>query len=278
QDRNGVVGSGFRDLVSLGLAAAAECDLAACARVQDPARGPVAGDQPAVPVQLDHVHRRRVKLSRSPPRHREDVTIGGSQAEPGQPLEPPVDRPRCAPTTIFLGHAWTSVPDRAGRRNHSVTAAGSCAATDGARSRRPSGRPQSGDASNNLRSPLKENLVETESRSNSDYTKAWSRSGEVEYVALADGTRLRYLKAGSGPALILLHTVRTQLDHFQLVIPKLVDAFTIFAVDFPGMGWSDIAPGASYAEPALRRAIVEFVKTLELDDVTLAGRSMGAAG
>jgi pimeloyl-ACP methyl ester carboxylesterase len=60
------------------------------------------------------------------------------------------------------------------------------------------------------------------------------------------------------------------------VIPKLVGAFTVFAVDFPGMGWSDIAPGASYAEPALRRAIVEFVKTRDLDDVTLAGESMGA--
>ena len=116
----------------------------------------------------------------------------------------------------------------------------------------------------------------TESRPNVDYTRTWSRSGEIEYVTLADGTRLRYLKAGSGPALILLHTVRTQLDHFQLVIPKLVHAFTVFAVDMPGMGWSDITPGASYAEPALRRAIVEFVKRLDLDDVTLAGESMGA--
>ena len=43
-----------------------------------------------------------------------------------------------------------------------------------------------------------------------------------------------------------------------------------------GMGWSDITPGASYTEPALRRAIVEFVKRLELKDVTLAGESMGA--
>src|SRR5216117_53348 len=101
-------------------------------------------------------------------------------------------------------------------------------------------------------------------------------TSEIEYAKLADGTRLRYLKAGSGPALILLHTVRTQLDHFQLVIPKLVDAFTVFAIDMPGMGWSDITPGASYDEPALRRAIVEFVKTLDLDDVTLAGESMGA--
>jgi pimeloyl-ACP methyl ester carboxylesterase len=84
------------------------------------------------------------------------------------------------------------------------------------------------------------------------------------------------VKAGSGPALILLHTVRTQLDHFQLVIPRLTDAFTVFAVDMPGMGWSDIAPGGGYDEPALRQATVEFVKALDLGDVTLAGESMGA--
>jgi len=116
----------------------------------------------------------------------------------------------------------------------------------------------------------------TESRLNTDYTRTWSPSGEIEYATLTDGTRLRYLKAGAGPALILLHTVRTQLDHFQLVIPKLVHAFTVFAIDMPGMGWSDITPRASYAEPALRRAIVEFVRTLDLGDVTFAGESMGA--
>ena len=116
-----------------------------------------------------------------------------------------------------------------------------------------------------------------ESRPNSDYTRTWSPSGEIEYAKLADGTRLRYLKTGSGPmALILLHTVRTQLDQFQFVIPKIGHGFTLYAIDMPGMGWSDIMPGASYTEPALRRAIVEFVKTLDLRDVTLAGESMGA--
>jgi pimeloyl-ACP methyl ester carboxylesterase len=117
----------------------------------------------------------------------------------------------------------------------------------------------------------------TEARPKSEYTRTWSLSGEVEFATLADGTRLRYLKTGSGPTpLILLHTVRTQLDHFQLVIPKVVHAFTVYAIDLPGMGWSDITPGASYTEPALRRAIVEFTEMLDLRDVTLAGESMGA--
>jgi pimeloyl-ACP methyl ester carboxylesterase len=114
-------------------------------------------------------------------------------------------------------------------------------------------------------------------RPNSDYTRTWSASGEIEYAKLADGTRLRYLKTGSGPTLILLHTARTQLDQFQLVIPKILHAFTVYAVDMPGMGWSDMTPSATYTEPALRRAIAEFVKTLDLKDVTLAGESIGAA-
>lgn len=115
-----------------------------------------------------------------------------------------------------------------------------------------------------------------EARPERDYTETWS-SGVIEYATLSAGTRLRYLKCGSGEtALILLHTVRTQLDHFQFVIPKILEAFTVYAIDFPGMGWSDISPGARYTEPALRQATVEFVKTLNLSDVTLAGESMGA--
>jgi pimeloyl-ACP methyl ester carboxylesterase len=42
------------------------------------------------------------------------------------------------------------------------------------------------------------------------------------------------------------------------------------------MGWSDITPGASYTEPALRKAVVELVKALDVTDAILAGESMGA--
>jgi pimeloyl-ACP methyl ester carboxylesterase len=119
--------------------------------------------------------------------------------------------------------------------------------------------------------------MEAEARPSSDYTRGWSLSGEVEYATLAGGTRLRYLKAGSGPTpLVLLHTVRTQLDHFQFVIPKLMQAFTVYAIDLPGMGWSEITSSASYTEPALRRGLVDFVRRLDISDVVLAGESMGA--
>ena len=73
--------------------------------------------------------------------------------------------------------------------------------------------------------------------------------GTVQYFTRSDGSRLRYFTAGSGPALVLMHTIRTQLDYFHRVIPQLWDSFTVYALDLPGMGWSDIVPGARYEEP-----------------------------
>ncbi|MEE6135101.1 alpha/beta hydrolase [Mycobacterium sp. 050128] len=110
------------------------------------------------------------------------------------------------------------------------------------------------------------------------YTTTWTGGrGEVRFLPRTDGSRLRYFTAGSGPPLVLLHTVRTQLDYFQRVIPGLWDDFTVYALDLPGMGWSDIVPGARYGEAELRSAVIEFVTLLELHGVTLAGESMGAA-
>ncbi|WP_204079869.1 alpha/beta fold hydrolase [Mycobacterium riyadhense] len=110
------------------------------------------------------------------------------------------------------------------------------------------------------------------------YTESWSGDhGKVEYFTRSDGSRLRYYTAGTGPALVLIHTVRTQLDYFQRVIPLLWDFYTVYALDLPGMGWSDIVPGVRYEEPELRASVVEFVSGLDLHDVTLAGESLGAA-
>jgi pimeloyl-ACP methyl ester carboxylesterase len=110
------------------------------------------------------------------------------------------------------------------------------------------------------------------------YTTTWSKGrGEVRFLTRPDGSRLRYYTAGTGPPLVLMHTVRTQLDYFQRVIPLLWDHYTVYALDLPGMGWSDLVAGARYEEPQLRTAVVEFVSGLNLHGVTLAGESLGAA-
>jgi len=112
----------------------------------------------------------------------------------------------------------------------------------------------------------------------STYTDTWTDGhGTVQYFTRSDGSRLRYFTAGSGPVLVLMHTIRTQMDYFHRVIPQLWDSFTVYAVDLPGMGWSDIVPGAHYEERDLRAAVVEFVTGLDLHDVTLAGESLGGA-
>ena len=118
--------------------------------------------------------------------------------------------------------------------------------------------------------------MRTEEGAAREYTETWCKDGKIGYIALRSGARVRFLRVGAGLPLLLMHTVRTQLDHFQFVIPRITDAFTVYALDFPGMGWSDIVPGARYDEAALRAAVVRVVEDLDLSGVTLAGESMGA--
>ncbi|WP_307096092.1 alpha/beta fold hydrolase [Rhodococcus sp. SORGH_AS_0301] len=83
-------------------------------------------------------------------------------------------------------------------------------------------------------------------------------------------------RAAKGHPVVLLHTVRTQAEHFHRLVPLLVPHCTVYALDLPGMGWSQIVPGASYDEPAMRAAVQRFVHGLDLHDVTLVGESYGA--
>ncbi len=108
------------------------------------------------------------------------------------------------------------------------------------------------------------------------YTRRWLTSGEIGVATLRDGTRLRYVRAGSGPNLVLTHTVRTQLDLFQRVIPLLAPHFTVYALDLPGFGWSDLKPDVPKDEPTLRAALREFIATLGIERPILAGESIGA--
>lgn len=104
-----------------------------------------------------------------------------------------------------------------------------------------------------------------------------SALGSVNELTLTDGSRLRYLKAGQGEPLLLMHTIRTQLDYFEAVIPELAKHYTVYAVDLPGHGYSSIDKQAAYDEPYLRKGMIAFIEKLGLENLTLVGESIGAA-
>ena len=73
---------------------------------------------------------------------------------------------------------------------------------------------------------------------------------------------------------MLLHTLRTQLDIFQKVIPPLAQRFTVFAPDLPGHGYSDI-PKVDYEPELFVDSVAGFLDELDIRDATVAGISIG---
>ena len=57
--------------------------------------------------------------------------------------------------------------------------------------------------------------------------------GTPVLLKVSDTISLRYIKAGEGPPLLLLHTIRTQLEYFRELAPLLTRKFTVYAVDLP---------------------------------------------
>ena len=106
-------------------------------------------------------------------------------------------------------------------------------------------------------------------------TLRWAPDIPIDYLDVG-GYRLRYIKAGRGPNLVLLHTLRTQLDLFEKVVPDLAHSFTVYALDYPGHGYSDI-PQARYDADFFADSVERFLDALDLGNVTLGGVSIGGA-
>ncbi len=98
----------------------------------------------------------------------------------------------------------------------------------------------------------------------------------VHDARISDRMSLRYKKAGSGKPLVLMHTIRTQLEYFDKIVPILAQHFTVYAIDLAGHGYSSVDTHAAYDEPYFRAAVVSFIEKLDLRDVTLVGESIGA--
>lgn len=103
----------------------------------------------------------------------------------------------------------------------------------------------------------------------------WAPEIPISYTNI-NGNRIRYVKTGQGPTLLLLHTLRTQLDLFEKVIPELSKHYTVYALDYPGHGYSDI-PQAAYDADFFADFAESFLNTMNLRDVTLCGVSIGGS-
>ncbi len=75
-----------------------------------------------------------------------------------------------------------------------------------------------------------------------------------------DGARMRYLRAGSGPALILLHGLMGYSFSWRYTLPALAPYATLYAPDLPGAGFSDRPCGMDHSMrgsgPRLRRLVL----------------------
>jgi pimeloyl-ACP methyl ester carboxylesterase len=94
-----------------------------------------------------------------------------------------------------------------------------------------------------------------------------------------DGGRMRYLRTGSGPALVLVHGLLGYSFSWRYVMPAVAPYFTVYAPDMLGAGFSDRAPKIDYSMRATARRLLQFMAKLEISSSSfdLLGTSHGGA-
>ena len=89
------------------------------------------------------------------------------------------------------------------------------------------------------------------------------------------GWRLRHVVAGEGPDVLVLHTLRTQLEHADRIVDELTAHARVHRIDLPGHGRSSKPADGNYSAPAMADAVVGTIDVLGLDPVVVAGESIG---
>jgi pimeloyl-ACP methyl ester carboxylesterase len=104
-----------------------------------------------------------------------------------------------------------------------------------------------------------------------------SPPGVEECFVFIDGIRTRYLRAGSGPALILLHGLMGYSFSWRFVMPALALHRTVYAPDMPGAGFSDRPPDLDCCMHASAMRLLRFVRAMGVSSFDLLGTSHGGA-
>jgi pimeloyl-ACP methyl ester carboxylesterase len=93
-------------------------------------------------------------------------------------------------------------------------------------------------------------------------------------TAVVDGVELKYLAAGSGPPLILLHGYTETSHMWEAVIPHFARAFRVVAPDLPGIGGSAI-PSAGLDMKAAAIRIHDLAQALHIRKARIVGHDIG---
>jgi pimeloyl-ACP methyl ester carboxylesterase len=89
-----------------------------------------------------------------------------------------------------------------------------------------------------------------------------------------DGLPIRYLVAGEGPPLVLLHGAGDNTLDWQWVMPDLAATHRVYAPDLPGSPDS-ARPAADYSPAFFERFVAGFLDALEIGPATFVGNSFG---
>ena len=105
----------------------------------------------------------------------------------------------------------------------------------------------------------------------SDYLK----SCNSRYLK-TDNFDIHYIKEGRGDPVILIHGGGMWLYSYRDIIPELSRAFTVYALDMPGYGYTvPINSSPHYGLQVMTDTLLEFMNALKIEKASLAGHSWG---
>jgi pimeloyl-ACP methyl ester carboxylesterase len=88
------------------------------------------------------------------------------------------------------------------------------------------------------------------------------------------GLPTRYLEAGTGEPLVLLHALGESTSDWRWVLPALARTHRVYAPDLPGFGGSSM-PAADYSPAFFERFAARFFDALGLRRAAVVGNSLG---
>jgi pimeloyl-ACP methyl ester carboxylesterase len=105
-------------------------------------------------------------------------------------------------------------------------------------------------------------------------TGQWiAAAGLMERFETVDGVRLRYVRAGRGPSVVLLHGFASSIVTWRDTLPALARRRHVVAVDLPSFGGSDIRLDLSPSD--YPRLVLGLMDRVGIPRATLVGNSMG---